>query len=123
MSWKKKYRSFYYQGAPEPEDIILNAAETALLVIDIQNKYMIDPDDPEESKRWAPFFERMNPQYGLPYRNLPQQLCRSYFCPNSMSEGGRSRSLAQPEETRLELFTNAQRFRGIPVRSGNRSEE
>ena len=55
MSWKEKYRSFYYQGAPEAEDITLNAAETALLVIDIQNKYMNYPDDPEESNRWAPF--------------------------------------------------------------------
>jgi len=43
MSWKTMYRSFYYQGAPEPEDIILNAAETALLVIDIQNKYFYGP--------------------------------------------------------------------------------
>ena len=60
MSWKNKYRSFYYQGAPDPEDIILKADDTALLVIDIQNKYMEDPYDPEEKKRWAPFFMRMN---------------------------------------------------------------
>jgi hypothetical protein len=60
MSWKEKYRSFYYQGAPEPEDITLNAAETALLVIDIQNKYMNDPDDPEESNRWAPFLSLLS---------------------------------------------------------------
>ena len=60
MSWKTMYRSFYYQGAPEPDDITLNAAETALLVIDIQNKYMQIPEDPAESKRWAPFIERMN---------------------------------------------------------------
>ena len=49
MNWKKAYRSFYYRGAPEPEDIILEAAETVLLVIDIQNKYMQDPDDPDET--------------------------------------------------------------------------
>ena len=59
MSWKNTYRSFYYQGAPEPEDIILAADETALLVIDIQNKYMEDPDSPEDKSRWAPFIKRM----------------------------------------------------------------
>ena len=60
MSWKNNYRSFYYQGAPEPEDMVIKADETALLVIDIQNKYMEVPEAPEEKKRWAPFFERMN---------------------------------------------------------------
>jgi hypothetical protein len=37
MSWKTAYRSFYYDDAPEPEDIVLPPARTALLVIDIQN--------------------------------------------------------------------------------------
>jgi biuret amidohydrolase len=59
MSWKTMYRSFYYQGAPEPEELILPVTETVLLVIDIQNKYMEMPEDPSERKRWAPFFERM----------------------------------------------------------------
>ncbi len=54
------YRSFYYQGAPEPEDIVFKAEETALLVIDIQNKYMEVPDEPEAKKQWTPFLDRMN---------------------------------------------------------------
>ena len=29
MTWKTAYRSFYYEGAPEPEDMVLPAAETA----------------------------------------------------------------------------------------------
>ncbi len=37
MSWKAAYRSMYYQGAPEPEDMKLDRSETALLVIDVQN--------------------------------------------------------------------------------------
>jgi hypothetical protein len=40
MSWRTAYRSFYYLNAPEPEDIVLVPAETALLVIDIQNTYL-----------------------------------------------------------------------------------
>jgi len=59
MSWKTAYRSFYYQNAPEPEDIVLAPAETALLVIDIQNTYMEPKPDPADGARWQPFFERM----------------------------------------------------------------
>ena len=40
MTWKTKYRSIYYEGAPEPEDFNLIPEETALLVIDIQNTYL-----------------------------------------------------------------------------------
>ena len=59
MNWKTAHRSFYYANAEEPEDIVLPCGETAHLVIDIQNTYM-HKDDPEETNRWAPFFERMN---------------------------------------------------------------
>jgi biuret amidohydrolase len=59
MSWKTAYRSFYYQDAPEPEDIVLVPAETALLVIDIQNTYMAPKPDPADDARWQPFFQRM----------------------------------------------------------------
>jgi biuret amidohydrolase len=59
MSWKTAYRSFYYQDAPEPEDIVLRPAETALLVIDIQNTYMEPKPDPVDDARWQPFFARM----------------------------------------------------------------
>ena len=40
MTWKTKYRSIYYESAPEPEDFNLIPEETALLVIDIQNTYL-----------------------------------------------------------------------------------
>ena len=59
MNWKRDYRSFYYQGAPEPEDPVLDPAETALLTIDIQNHYREQPDDARERARWAPFHRRM----------------------------------------------------------------
>jgi len=60
MSWKTAYRSFYYEDAPEPDDIVLPAVETALLVIDVQNTYLAPHENPRERERWAPFVERMN---------------------------------------------------------------
>lgn len=59
-NWKTAYRSFYYQNAPEPEDIDLPTDQTALLVIDIQNTYLETPDDAQERERWKPFLHRMN---------------------------------------------------------------
>ena len=58
--WKTSFRSFYYENAEQPEDIVLSARHTALLVIDIQNTYMEVDQDPIEAQRWAPFRERMN---------------------------------------------------------------
>ena len=60
MSWKTAHRSFYYATADEPDDIRLDPASTALLVIDIQNTYLEPKDDDAENARWAPFFKRMN---------------------------------------------------------------
>ncbi len=59
MNWKTDFRSFYYAKAPEPEDIVLPPAATAVLVIDIQNTYLTIPDDPDEAARWAPFRARL----------------------------------------------------------------
>jgi len=59
-NWKTAYRSFYYENAPEPDDISLPADQTALLIIDIQNTYLEIPDDKIEAARWKPFYKRMN---------------------------------------------------------------
>ena len=59
MSWKTARRSFYYATAEPPEDIRLDPATTALLVIDIQNTYLEPKDTPEETARWQPFYDRM----------------------------------------------------------------
>ncbi|WP_428515315.1 cysteine hydrolase family protein [Roseovarius sp.] len=59
-NWKTAFRSFYYETAEEPEDIVLDPASTALLVIDIQNTYLEAPADDTEARRWQPFFDRMN---------------------------------------------------------------
>lgn len=67
MNWKTARRSFYYQGAPEPDDPVLEKGKVALLVIDVQNTYLERPDPAtlsgEELVRyhaWAPFHERMH---------------------------------------------------------------
>ncbi len=60
MNWKTNYRSFYYANAPEPDDIHLDPAQTALLVIDVQRTYLLPKSDPKEDAAWQPFFARMN---------------------------------------------------------------
>ena len=66
MNWKTDFRSIYYDGAPEPDDLVLRAEETALLIIDVQNTYLDRPDRAALSKEnqrrydsWIPFHERM----------------------------------------------------------------
>ena len=60
MNWKTTYRSFYYATAEEPDNIILDPGQSALLVIDIQNTYLEAKPDSDDNARWQPFFERMN---------------------------------------------------------------
>ena len=57
--WKKAFRSFYYETAEDPEDIVLDRERTAVLIIDIQNTYLEPKDTPAENARWQPFFDRM----------------------------------------------------------------
>ena len=56
--WKKAFRSFYYETAEDPEDIVLDRSSTAVLIIDIQNTYLEPKDSAQENKRWQPFFDR-----------------------------------------------------------------
>lgn len=59
MNWKTDHRSFYYADAPEPDDLDLKPAETALLCIDVQNYGMVESDEPAKRAAWAPFHTRM----------------------------------------------------------------
>lgn len=66
MSWKTAYRSLYYADMPEPDDLVLPRAHTALLVIDVQNTYVERParDSLDAAGRaaydlWTPFHARM----------------------------------------------------------------
>lgn len=98
--WKTAHRSFYYATAGEPEDPVLDPAETALLVIDIQNTYMEPPDEPDGAKRWAPFFERMNGTV-IPNTMDLIESCRDrnieviFARIACLTEDGRDRSLSQ----------------------------
>ncbi len=100
MGWKTDYRSFYYQGAPEPDDLLLNPKETVLLTIDIQNVYMQPSDEVNERARWAPFHDRMNGIVIPTFKKLQRQfrahgmdvLHARIAC---MLEDGRDRSLSQ----------------------------
>jgi biuret amidohydrolase len=67
VNWKRAFRSFYYQDAPEPDDPQLTRGQLALLVIDVQNLYLARPDPtrlgPAERAAydaWTPFHERMH---------------------------------------------------------------
>ncbi|MBC8241673.1 MAG: cysteine hydrolase family protein [Alphaproteobacteria bacterium] len=107
MSWKQAYRSMYYQGAPEPEDMVLDPVETALLVIDIQNEYMerpdrdtLSPDELAQYDAWTPFHERMwNSVIPNTKRALADFRERGVECLFAriacLKEDGRDRSLSQ----------------------------
>ncbi|MCR9112706.1 MAG: cysteine hydrolase [Rhodobacteraceae bacterium] len=58
--WKTAFRSFYYETAEDPDDIVLSPKRTAILVIDIQNTYLEPKDTDAETRRWQPFYDRMN---------------------------------------------------------------
>jgi len=98
--WKTAYRSFYYEEAPEPDDIVLRPAETALLVIDIQNTYVEPKDDAREATRWAPFFARMRDTV-IPNTARLLEACRArgvepvFARIACLKQDGRDRSLSQ----------------------------
>ena len=100
MSWKTAYRSFYYQGAPEPADLELLPTETAVLSIDVQNTYLTLADDPLERERWAPFQRRMR-ELVIPATQRLQAACRArgvdvlHARIACLLEDGRDRSLSQ----------------------------
>lgn len=100
MNWKTAYRSFYYEDAPEPDDIVLKHAETALLVVDIQNTYLEPKADAQDNARWAPFFERMR-NIVIPNTAKLIETCRSngvetmFARIGCLKNDGRDRSLSQ----------------------------
>jgi nicotinamidase-related amidase len=98
--WKNAYRSFYYANADAPDSPELVPAETALLVIDIQNTYMEVPEEAAEAVRWGPFFSRMN-NVVIPNTISMIDPCRErgievlFARIACLTEDGRDRSLSQ----------------------------
>ena len=107
MTWKTARRSFYYDGAPEPQDPVLVAGKVALLIIDVQNVYLDRPDPStltgEELARyhaWTPFHERMQgtviPSIGKLLRGFRSRgLDVLYARIAALRHDGRDRSLSQ----------------------------
>jgi nicotinamidase-related amidase len=106
-TWKTRNRSFYYEGAPEPDDLDLKPAETALLVIDVQNTYVARPDraklSPAEQAsydKWTPFHDRMRSKV-IPNSRRLLDLCRKakieclFARIACQTDDGRDRSLSQ----------------------------
>jgi nicotinamidase-related amidase len=107
MTWKTSFRSLYYDGAPAPDDPVLNPKETALLVIDVQNTYLDRPDraalSAEEQRRydlWTPFHQRMHKSV-IPNTAQMLELARRHGIEclfariASHTRDGRDRSLSQ----------------------------
>jgi biuret amidohydrolase len=107
VNWKTDYRSIYYDGAPEPDDLMLKPEETALLVIDVQNTYLERPDrdslSADEQKKydaWTPFHERMAGSV-IPRTRELLELCRArdiecmFARIACHTDDGRDRSLSQ----------------------------
>ena len=100
MKWKTAHRSFYYQGAPEPDDLCLPPGETALLCIDVQNYGLVPKAEPAEQARWEPFFTRMRETVIPRLRNLQDSFRRAgidviHARIACLLEDGRDRSLSQ----------------------------
>lgn len=100
MSWKTAYRSFYYEGAPEPDDVTLIPEETAVLVVDIQSIYLKESDDPVQNARWEPFRKRMR-EVVIPNTARLLDVARAkgvevmFARIACLKENGRDRSLSQ----------------------------
>jgi nicotinamidase-related amidase len=106
-SWKSRYRSLYYEGAPDPQDPTLDLDSLALLVIDVQNTYLVRPDPlmldaPGRATydRWTPFHHRMRTKVLPTIRRLLERFraetCEVLFARIAcQTRDGRERSLSQ----------------------------
>ena len=107
MSWKTERRSFYYEGAPEPEAPPLDAETTAFLTIDVQNTYLARPAretvpaaELARYDAWTPFHARMH-EVVIPNtaRMLGEMRGRGVECVfariAALKTDGRDRSLSQ----------------------------
>jgi biuret amidohydrolase len=106
-SWKSRFRSLYYQGAPDPQDPTLALDRVALLVIDVQNTYLSRPDPATLDAvgravydRWTPFHQRMHTKVLPTIRRLLARFraegCEVLFARIACrTRDGRDRSLSQ----------------------------
>jgi biuret amidohydrolase len=124
MTWKTAYRSFYYQNAPKPEDVLLVPVQTALLVIDVQNTYLEPKLDPADDARWQPFLARMRetviPNTARLIAAWRARGVEIIFARIACLKADGRDPLAQSEEAGLQLPFAAEGPRGLADRSGTR---
>lgn len=117
-NWKTDYRSFYYDGAPEPDDPVLGQQDTALLVIDMQNTYLWRSEDgtaPDIPAGWEGFARRMT-ELAVPTSARLVDAFRSRGMPvifariACLYEDGRDRSLSQKKPGWNNLLLPKDRF-------------
>ncbi|MEZ5714588.1 MAG: cysteine hydrolase family protein [Paracoccaceae bacterium] len=97
VTWKTDYISFYYEDAPEPDEIAIDPASTALLMVDLQNTYMTSA---RQHPRWADFGTRMD-EIVIPNASRIIDACRRgaievlHARIACRTDDGRDRSLSQ----------------------------
>ena len=67
MSTRDKYRSFYYETAGELPEVKLDPKTTALMIVDMQNEFVLrdfgealEFKEKGEWERWIPFHDRLD---------------------------------------------------------------
>ena len=107
MNWKNDYRSFYYETAGDLGDVVLDRKTVALLVIDMQNRFVKRPSrsalnlsEQKEGERWTPFYERLQnvviPQIAKVLSYFRQNHMEVIFAKIAcLTQDGRDRSLSQ----------------------------
>ena len=128
-SWKRAYRSLYYQDAPEPEDPKLQPGKLALLVIDVQNTYLSRPNPSTLDAHaraaydaWTPFHTRMHGTVLPTLRRLIERFRTDghevlYARIACQTQDGRDRSLSQrlPGWNNLLLPKDSQDSQIVPM--------
>lgn len=95
VNWKKRFRSYYYEGLPDPTDPVLYPKDTALLVIDIQNEFYALADG-----KWTYFHNRIKSMV-IPNTNKVTKFFRNNSIPiffariACLTKNGDDRSLCQ----------------------------
>ena len=62
MKVNDRYCSFYYENDPDVGQVAIEAASTALLVVDMQHVFVTRPEEREEAEaaRWEPYYRHID---------------------------------------------------------------
>ena len=123
MQPNPKYLSFYYQNMPEFPDIVLDRDKTALLIIDMQNEFVLRDfgeslafQEAGDWDRWIPFHDRLD--------NITIPACQKmlqYFRDNGMYVTfGRIACLLKSGEDRSEV-QKSEGWNGMLLPVGSKS--